>query len=582
MNEPVKELAKASRKQNESGSYYINYGEKILDLLGVHDLCKFISNPHYAFKRAGASEELMKEVNDLERTAQKQISEVMKDIYELCNDKKREAMIDSNIIKHNPKTLGIFMGLHELEKMSYELEGAASRSGNEKLADLAKRLSQAFDDIYTTCIKVKGREESQEKILKKYGKNVFACLAKNTNIIIPQHNIKDKDLVGNKGSQLVEMFNAGIRIPETFILSTQLCEKWHTEQDISDEELKFVRRLFYGFDSDMIAVRSSGTVSMAGAMKTVLNVNKTNPEELKKAFLEVINSWDSPQVKRYRELSGLSLQFGVAIVVQPMIDATKGLSGIGFTQDVLTGDNVINGEFLLNEFGEDLASGSKTPKSFYGSKDSLPQNVYDTLLGYKAILHKIFETVVDFEFVYDGTETYLVQARKAKLSDKANIVAHYNLFEQKIISRADVGKYVNERTVGKFHSYTAPKGAQLLAKGRPVSSGIVHGLVVADFKDLDGENYILAKNTISVEEFILLDSKKFGGLILKEGGYTSHPSVVCREFKKPCILGVDLRGLVSSHSIVTINGETGEVYKGLVEFSKGNTLSHYLTKLNEQ
>ena len=491
-------------------------------------------------------------------------------------------MIDGSIVKYNKKiAMGVLLGLHDMEKMAASVEGQLRREGETELADLTRRLEVVFEDIYLTIYREKGREENQERTMKKYGKNIWSCLEKNTDIIIPQHNIKDKDLVGNKGSQLVEMFNAGIRIPETFILSTQLCEKWHKDQDISDEELKFVRRLFYGFDSDMIAVRSSGTVSMAGAMKSVLNVNKTNPEELKKAFLEVINSWDAPQVKRYRELSGLSLQFGVAIVVQPMIDATKGLSGIGFTQDVITGDNVINGEFLLNEFGEDLASGSKTPKAFYGSAESLPQNVYDTLLGYKAILHKIFETVVDFEFVYDGTETYLVQARKAKLSDKANIVAHYNLFEQKIISRADIGKYINERTVGKFFSYTAPKGAQLLATGRPVSSGIAHGLVITDFKDLDTNNCILVKKTISVEEFILLDSKKFGALVLKEGGYTSHPSVVCREFKKPCILGVDLASLVPSNSIVTINGEAGEIYKGLVEFAKENTLLKYLDKINE-
>ncbi len=398
-------------------------------------------------------------------------------------------------------------------------------------------------------------------------------------ILLLNDRIADKNLIGNKGANLVEMHNLGIKVPESIFLTTVACKQIHKSQDVSFLPLLMQTLYMFG-DNEKIAIRSGGVISMAGMMETILDVDRNDENAVKESILNVVNSWDSPRAKSYRKACKINDEVKIAIVIQPVIRGDKGCSGVYFSRNPNTGKAEITGEYLEKELGDKLVGGTVTPKKLANEFGNVNGRVLRDLVetGYK--LEKHFKHVQDMEFVYDGKETYFVQTRNAQLSPMAKIKTLIDFYDEGFISLTDFKMRYDKKIHEQVYQFEVPKGVESLFKGTPAVNGMFTGKACFDKTKADKNSILILENTTPDDMPYL---NKIGGLITKIGGMTSHPAVVCRQMKKPCIVGAKMLNIderikrasfdytvreIHEGDTITIIGDTGEVFYGTVEPKK--------------
>ncbi|MHA2231048.1 MAG: pyruvate, phosphate dikinase, partial [Candidatus Hodarchaeales archaeon] len=302
------------------------------------------------------------------------------------------------------------------------------------------------------------------------------------------------------------------------------------------------------------------------------------------AIEAVLKSWNNKRAITYRRVNDISHDMGTAVNVQAMVFGNTGPrsgTGVVFTRNPSTGENVLYGEWLPNAQGEDVVAGVRTPHPISELHKDFPEGAKE-LEKIAQELEKHFRDVQDMEFTIQDDKLYILQTRTGKRTAAATVKILVDYVHEGRLSKDDaLLKVQAEQITQLLHPYVDPEAdVDVLAKGLPASPGAASGRVVlypdkAEKLASEGTKVILVRTeTIPDDIHGIIASK---GVLTSRGGMTSHAAVVARGMGKPCIAGcsaieVDESGncfRVGEKTIwegtkITIDGSTGEVIEGEV------------------
>ncbi len=332
----------------------------------------------------------------------------------------------------------------------------------------------------------------------------------------------------------------------------------------------------------------------------------TDPwEQLWGAVAAVFNSWNNPRAILYRRLEQIPDEWGTAVNVQAMVFGNMGetsATGVAFTRDAATGEDVFNGEYLINAQGEDVVAGIRTPQqitlegsrnwaklqgvseedraSKYPSLEEAMPVLYKQLNETQQKLEDHYSDMQDLEFTIQEGKLWLLQTRNGKRTGAAmvkiavDMLSEGRINEKTALKRIDAGKL--DELLHPVFDTAAMKSATVLAKGLPASPGAATGQVVffADEASKYPESILIRVET-SPEDLEGMHIAK--GILTARGGMTSHAAVVARGMGKCCVSGAGAVKINYKTRVMTIdgkefregdwvslNGSTGEVYEGKV------------------
>ena len=332
----------------------------------------------------------------------------------------------------------------------------------------------------------------------------------------------------------------------------------------------------------------------------------TDPwEQLWGAVAAVFNSWNNDRAILYRRLENIPDEWGTAVNVQAMVFGNMGDSsatGVAFTRDAGTGEDVFNGEYLINAQGEDVVAGIRTPQEItlegsrkwaalqgvseedraakYPSLEEAMPDLYRQLNETQQKLEDHYSDMQDLEFTIQEGKLWLLQTRNGKRTGAAMVKIAVDMLnegridEKTALKRVDAAKL--DELLHPVFDTAAMKAANVLAKGLPASPGAATGQVVF-FAD-EASKYpqtVLVRVETSPEDLEGMHISK--GILTARGGMTSHAAVVARGMGKCCVSGAGSVKINYKTRVMTIdgkefhegdwislNGSTGEVYEGKV------------------
>jgi pyruvate,orthophosphate dikinase len=329
-------------------------------------------------------------------------------------------------------------------------------------------------------------------------------------------------------------------------------------------------------------------------------------EQLWGAIGAVFGSWNNPRAIYYRNMNKIPGDWGTAVNVQSMVYGNMGANsatGVAFTRDAGTGENIFNGEYLINAQGEDVVAGIRTPQqiTLEGSKrwavlagvseeeraakfpsleEAMPA-LYKELCEIETKLENHYRDMQDLEFTVQDGKLWLLQTRNGKRTGAAMVRMAMEMLEEGFIDEKLALERVEPNKLDELlhpvFDAKAIQSAVVLAKGLPASPGAATGQLVF-FADEAAkfENAILARIETSPED--LEGMNVANGILTARGGMTSHAAVVARGMGKCCVSGagsikIDYRArtmMVDGKKFnegdwVSLNGSTGEVYEGKID-----------------
>ena len=308
-------------------------------------------------------------------------------------------------------------------------------------------------------------------------------------------------------------------------------------------------------------------------------------EQLIGAVEAVFKSWESPRAIEYRKIRNITGLMGTAVIIQTMVFGNMGVtsgSGVGFTRNPTTGENVLFLDYLSNAQGEDVVSGKYLCQDVHYLHKILPQ-VYDEIQSMRRTLELAFKDVQDFEFTVQEEKLFLLQSRTGKRTPWAALKIAVDLVNEGIIDPRTAIKRLEEHNI---HSIKRPKILskyllQPLSTGTSASHGVVVGKIAftsEKAKDLKnaGESVILVRQDILTEDLEGISASD--GILTTRGGRTSHAAVVARQFDKACIVGCHDLVIIPENNIcklaatilnegdlISLDANSGNVYNGKVE-----------------
>jgi pyruvate,orthophosphate dikinase len=317
-------------------------------------------------------------------------------------------------------------------------------------------------------------------------------------------------------------------------------------------------------------------------------------EQLWGAISAVFGSWMNPRAITYRRLNNIPASWGTAVNVQSMVFGNMGedcATGVAFTRNPSTGENLFFGEFLVNAQGEDVVAGIRTPQPINkaGGDGSLPSmeevmpESYAQLMKIQQALEKHYRDMQDIEFTIEKGRLYMLQTRTGKRTAKAAIQIAVEMVKEGLITEKEAILRVSPDQLDQLlHPSLDPAAKrQVIAKGLPASPGAASGEVVfcaneAETAAKEGRKVILVRIETSPEDIHGMHAAQ--GILTARGGMTSHAAVVARGMGKCCVSGCgDIRvnyeeeiltaqgGLiVKKGDLLTLDGSTGEVMLGMV------------------
>ncbi len=337
----------------------------------------------------------------------------------------------------------------------------------------------------------------------------------------------------------------------------------------------------------------------------------TNPwDQLWGAVCAVFGSWMNERAILYRKLNNIPAEWGTAVSVQAMVFGNMGANsatGVAFSRDAATGENIFNGEYLINAQGEDVVAGIRTPqqitlegsrrwakaqnvseedrKNKYPSLEEVMPAVYKELDEIQHHLEHYFTDMQDIEFTIQDGKLWMLQCRNGKRTGAAMVKIAMDMLreglidEQTAVLRCEPAKL--DELLHPVFDKAAIKDAQVIVKGLPASPGAATGPVVFFAEDAEkvlastGQKAILVRIETSPEDLKgMLDA---AGILTARGGMTSHAAVVARGMGKCCVSGagelqidykartIEVNGFkVKEGDWISLNGSTGEVYLGKV------------------
>ncbi len=332
--------------------------------------------------------------------------------------------------------------------------------------------------------------------------------------------------------------------------------------------------------------------------------------QLWNGIMAVFESWNIPRAVLYRKLNGIPNDWGTAVNVQAMVFGNLGdnsCSGVAFTRNAATGENVFNGEYLVNAQGEDVVAGVRTPLQItkkgslewarfaeiseeerlqkFPSLEELMPDAYSKLFAYQRLLENHFSDMQDLEFTIEEGTLWMLQTRNGKRTGEAMVKIAMDMLDEGLIDedtalmRLDAKKL--DELLHPVFEKKALRKAVRIAKGLPASPGAATGQLCffsdeAEQLKLQGKKVILIRVETSADDLKGMDAAD--GILTARGGMTSHAAVVARGMGKCCVSGVGSLHISYKKREVTIdgkvykegdwfsiNGSTGEVFEGKID-----------------
>ncbi len=376
------------------------------------------------------------------------------------------------------------------------------------------------------------------------------------------------------------------------------------------EELKHEKGVINDNELSVDALKELVTkFKVAVKSKTGHDFPEDSYEQLWGAVSAVFNSWMNDRAIYYRQLNQIPEEWGTAVNVQAMVFGNMGLSsgtGVCFSRDAGTGENIFNGEYLINAQGEDVVAGIRTPQqiTLEGSKrwavlaevseedraanypsleEAMPQ-MYNELFTIQKKLDTYFKDMQDMEFTIQEGKMWMLQTRNGKRTGAAMVQIAIDMLKEGLIDEKTALLRVEPNKLDELlhpvFDKKAIKEAKVLAKGLPASPGAATGQIVffADEAEewvTEGKNVILVRIETSPEDLRGMNVAK--GILTARGGMTSHAAVVARGMGKCCVSGAGalkinykLRTMIVNGKtfhegdFISLNGTTGEVYEGKI------------------
>ena len=334
----------------------------------------------------------------------------------------------------------------------------------------------------------------------------------------------------------------------------------------------------------------------------------TNPmEQLWGAICAVFDSWMNERAILYRKMEGIPAEWGTAVTVMAMVFGNMGdtsATGVCFSRDAATGENIFNGEYLVNAQGEDVVAGIRTPQQItkegslrwaaqqnideavraakYPSMEEAMPEIYAQLNALQDKLEKHYHDMQDMEFTVQEGKLWFLQTRNGKRTGTAMVKIAMDLLkegeidEKTALLRCEPNKL--DELLHPIFDKEALKKAKVITRGLPASPGAGCGQIVFHADDAekwhaDGHKVVMVRIETSPEDLAGMSAAE--GILTARGGMTSHAAVVARGMGKCCVSGagainvnykaktVEIEGVVYKEGdYISINGSTGEVYEG--------------------
>ncbi len=315
-------------------------------------------------------------------------------------------------------------------------------------------------------------------------------------------------------------------------------------------------------------------------------------DQLWGAVLAVFDSWNGDRALYYRKMHGYPADWGTAVNVQAMVYGNMGAdsgTGVCFTRDAGTGENLFNGEYLINAQGEDVVAGVRTPqqitklgsqrwaelaqideatrKKDYPSLEELMPAMYRELLEYQKTLELHYRDMQDMEFTIQQGKLWILQTRNGKRTGAAMVKIAIDLLKQGLLTEEEVLLRMEPNKLDELlHPIFDPEAirkAEIIAQGLPASPGAATGQLVFFAEDAKKfKNTILARIETSPEDLEGMNLAR--GILTSRGGMTSHAAVVARGMGKCCISGAGALKINYKTRTMTVDGK---------EFHEGDWIS---------
>ncbi len=333
------------------------------------------------------------------------------------------------------------------------------------------------------------------------------------------------------------------------------------------------------------------------------HVGKPFPQDpyaqLERAIEAVFKSWNAEKAITYRRIAEITGLPGTAVNVQTMVFGNMGEdsgTGVAFTRNPSTGENIFYGEFLINAQGEDVVAGIRTPKPV-SEMPKWNEAVHKQLLSIKDTLEQHYCEMQDIEFTIERGTLYMLQTRTGKRTGTAAVRIAVDMAKEGLIDEKTGLKRIppNDLTQLLLPSFSErdKKNAKVLAKGLPASPGAATGKLAFTAEEAvqraqKGESVILVRKETSPED---VDGMHHAaGILTSTGGMTSHAAVVARGWGKCCIAGagdihIDAKAKkatidgksYSTKDVFSIDGSTGEIMLGEVSRSEPKLSGDFAT-----
>jgi len=310
----------------------------------------------------------------------------------------------------------------------------------------------------------------------------------------------------------------------------------------------------------------------------------TDPmDQLWGAISAVFGSWMNSRAITYRRLNNIPAEWGTAVNVQSMVFGNMGddcATGVAFTRNPSTGENVFYGEFLVNAQGEDVVAGIRTPRNLtkaerlesgndqLSMEEQMPE-VYTHLAEVRSLLETHYKDMQDLEFTIQKGKLYMLQTRSGKRTAQAALRMAVEMAEEGLISREEAIMRIDANSLDQLLHPTLDQEAEKtrLTRGLPASPGASSGEVVltadrAEELAAAGRNVILVRLETSPEDIHGMHAAT--GILTARGGMTSHAAVVARGMGRSCVCGA---------SEVRIDANEGTVYIGSAELKEGDLIT---------
>jgi len=326
----------------------------------------------------------------------------------------------------------------------------------------------------------------------------------------------------------------------------------------------------YGVTEDT-AVPEDGLKELCIAYQSVYRQHVGEPfpqdplRQLEQAVQAVFRSWNGDRAVAYRRINEIKGLVGTAVNVQAMAYGNMGDdsgTGVAFTRDPSTGENVFYGEFLVNAQGEDVVAGIRTPRPI-SEMEAWNAKVWKQLLAVRKKLERHYRDMQDIEFTVERGRLFMLQTRTGKRNGVASVRTAVEMVKERLIDERTALKRIPAGDLVQlllpYFSEQDKRGAEVLTRGIAASPGAASGkLAFTASEAVDrtdaGESVLLIRRETSPED--VAGMHKAVGILTSTGGKTSHAAVVAVGWGKCCVVGAGELSIDAEAGTVTIHGRT--------------------------